>query len=63
MVERPSDPATTPKPPSVPPTIVGQLVRWIPTEAITLYVAFLGLLAAPRPPRGQPICSADFTSG
>jgi hypothetical protein len=41
--------------------LLGQLVRWIPTETITLYVAFLGLLNAPTAPEGRSVCEAGFT--
>ena len=45
LVERPkSSEVATPQAPAVPATAIGQLVRWIPTESITLYVAFLGVL-------------------
>lgn len=45
LVERAkSAEAATPQAPAVPATAIGQLVRWIPTESITLYVAFLGVL-------------------
>jgi hypothetical protein len=46
LVERPkSAAAQTPQATTVvPATAIGQLARWIPTESITLYVAFLGVL-------------------
>jgi ABC-type xylose transport system permease subunit len=45
LVERPkSEAAQTPQATAVPSTAIGQLARWIPTESLTLYVAFLGVL-------------------
>jgi hypothetical protein len=62
LVERtPPDRARATEPPKVPPTVTGQLVRWIPTESITLYVAFIALLSAPTAPAGGEICEAGFT--
>jgi len=62
LVERPrSTEAETPQAPAVPATAIGQLVRWIPTESITLYVAFLGVL---NPISGgiARACDAGYTS-
>jgi len=62
LVERPqSSRAATPQPPKVPPTVLGQLVRWIPTESLTLYVAFLGVLDPVRVAAGTRVSDADFT--
>jgi hypothetical protein len=59
LVERPkSEPAQTPQPTAVPSTAIGQLARWIPTESLTLYVAFLGVL---NPLAGTPrACDAGY---
>ena len=62
LVERPqSTRSTTPQPSKVPPTVLGQLVRWIPTESLTLYVAFLGVLDPVRAPAGGRVADGDFT--
>jgi hypothetical protein len=63
LVERePAAPAETPQPTGVPATVVGQLVRWIPTETITLYVAYLALLTPITAEAGRRICdTGDFT--
>lgn len=62
LVERPqSARGSTPRPPKVPPTVLGQLVRWIPTESLTLYVAFLGVLDPIRTGADGRVSEADFT--
>jgi uncharacterized membrane protein YgdD (TMEM256/DUF423 family) len=53
----------TPKPSIVPPTVVGQLTRWIPTETITLYVAFLALLNPLTATEGEQLCDAANYTG
>ena len=62
LVQRPQSSRTsTPLPPKIPPTVLGQLVRWIPTESLTLYVAFLGVLD-PVPTRADGrVSDANFT--
>lgn len=64
VVEREPLPAdTAPQPVGVPPTVVQQLVRWIPTETITLYVAWIALLDPVSVRRGQSVCKAgDFSA-
>src|SRR4051812_17448091 len=44
----------------VPTNIVNQLVAFIPTEIITLWVALLAVLVDPKPPKGKKICQADW---
>jgi hypothetical protein len=51
-----------PAPVGVPSTIVDQLTTFIPTETITLYVAYLAALGAISIPSGQHIWNVDFTS-
>jgi hypothetical protein len=64
LVEREAPAATdVPQPTGVSATVVGQLVRWIPTETITLYVAYLALLTPITAVTGKKLCdSGDFTS-
>lgn len=60
LVERPQPAASQGvTAPTVPPTLVGQLVRWIPTESITLYVAFIGLLEPVAAPEGTEPCKVQ----
>ena len=62
LVERPKSAETaTPQATAVPATAIGQLARWIPTESITLYVAFLGVL---NPISGgvARACDAGYTA-
>lgn len=61
LVEREPTPAGEgPKPVGVPSNIVDQLVRWIPTETITLYVAYIAVAALPTAPKGKKLHDADF---
>jgi len=54
------DPALTS--PSVTPSVLSQLVAFIPTETLTLYVAVEAALGDVVVPDGKPVCSADFMS-
>jgi hypothetical protein len=47
-----------PKPAGVSPTVLGQIMRWIPTETITLYVAYLALLNPVVAKAGKKVCEA-----
>ncbi len=49
-----------PAPVGVPSGIVNQLMKWVPTETITLYVAFLAVLGPLVPPEGGQICNLNF---
>jgi hypothetical protein len=63
LVERPPSPENAgPQPAGVSPTVVQQLVRWIPTETITLYVAFIALLNPVMAPTGKKLCEADVSA-
>ena len=50
------------KPVGVPTNIVNQLVAFIPTEVITLWVALLAVLNDPKAPKGKKICQADWST-
>ena len=52
--------ATTP--PSVPSSPLSQLVTYIPTETLTLYVALQAALGDVAAPRGGKVSDADFTA-
>lgn len=62
LVERPPPvPRDQPQPVGVDPTVVQQLVRWIPTEIIALYVAWIALLNPVTAPAGKTVCTVgDF---
>jgi hypothetical protein len=51
----------TRRPGEVPTNIINQLVMWIPTEAITLYVAYVALFDPVKPKKRIPVCANDFT--
>lgn len=58
-------PPTTQPPPApvgVPTNIVNQVTRFFPTEAITLYVAYLAILGALTAPAGERLCQLSYTS-
>lgn len=59
-----SDPnqVSPPKPVGVETDIVNQLTRWIPTESITVYVAFLSLLAPQTVREGESVADFTYTS-
>jgi hypothetical protein len=50
------------KPVGVAANIVTQLVTWIPTESITLYVAYVALFDPVTPKPGRQVCLNDFTA-
>lgn len=61
------EPAPTPAPDpgapaGVPSNVVNQLVVYIPTEVITLWVALIAVLNDPKPPTGKTICHADWST-
>jgi hypothetical protein len=47
---------------TVPAGPLAQLVKYIPTETVTLYVAVQAALGEVKAPNGKPISDADFTS-
>lgn len=49
-------------PVGVPTNVVNQLVAFIPTEVITIWVALLAVLNDPKPPPGKDICQADWST-
>jgi hypothetical protein len=53
------DPGT---PAGVPSNVVNQLVAYIPTEIITVWVALIAVLNDPKPLKGQSICHADWST-
>lgn len=61
LVER-DPPAKAPQPIGVPQPVIQQLVRWIPTETITLYVALIALLNPVAAPAGRKLCEGDFAA-
>ena len=53
----------TPSTPSgVPSNVVNQLVVYVPTEIITLWVAVIAVLNDPKAPEGKAICHADWST-
>lgn len=61
LVERSPTPADEgPKPTGVPDSVVDQLVRWIPAETLTLYVAYIAVASTPKAPPGKSLADADF---
>jgi len=54
--------ADTPAPVGVKPNIVNQLVMWIPTEAITLYVGYVALFDPAKPKTGTKLSENDFSA-
>jgi hypothetical protein len=52
----------TSQPSTAPPGPLSQLVKFIPTETITLYIAVLGALGDVKVPTGRKLSDADFTS-
>jgi len=55
-------PVPDPTPVGVPSNIVNQLVAYIPTEIITVWVALIAVLNDPKPPAGKKICQADWSA-
>jgi hypothetical protein len=53
------DPGT---PVGVSSNIVNQLVAYIPTEIITVWVALIAVLNDPKPPAGKALCQADWST-
>jgi hypothetical protein len=53
------DPGT---PTGVPSSVVNQLVAYIPTEVITLWVALIAVLNDPKPPVGKAMCQANWST-
>ena len=61
QVEKPAPSAEeSPQPVGVSQPVVQQLVRWIPTETITLYVAVIAILTYPKAAAGQKLCEQSF---
>jgi hypothetical protein len=60
-VSQPGAPAQ-PAPVGVPTNIVNQLTRYVPTETITLYIAFLAAIGSLTIPSGSEVCQISFTS-
>lgn len=61
LVDRPPTAANAgPKPVGVPSNVVDQLVRWIPTETLTVYVAYIAVADRPEIPQGKKLWDADF---
>jgi hypothetical protein len=60
--KKPPAKADVPQPVGVSQPVVQQLVRWIPTESITLYVAIIALLTYPKAPPGEKLCAQSFTA-
>lgn len=48
--------------PTVPSGPLATLVKWIPTETITVYIAIQAALGDVTAPQGKPVSDADFTS-
>lgn len=46
---------------SVNSNILAQLVKYVPTEAITIYVAVLAAMGDVKPPKGKKLYEADFS--
>jgi hypothetical protein len=42
--------------------VINQIVAFIPTEIITLWVALIALLSDPKPPSGKASCQADWST-
>jgi hypothetical protein len=53
---RPEDP----RPVGVPQNILNQLMRYIPTETITLYVAFMALFSPLKAPENGEFCDLSY---
>jgi hypothetical protein len=49
-------------PQGVPTNILNQITRWIPTETVTVYVAFLSLFGTPVLKSGQQASDLSYTS-
>jgi hypothetical protein len=49
-------------PVGVPSNLVTQLVAFIPTEIITVWVALIAVLNDPKAPAGKKICHADWST-
>ena len=63
LVERdPPAAGNTPQPVGVAQPVVQQLVRWIPTETITLYVALVAILTYPTAKENEKVCALSFTA-
>jgi hypothetical protein len=52
----------SPTPVGVPTNIVNQLTRYIPTETVALYVAFLSTIGSLAIPSDRKVCEVSFTS-
>lgn len=53
--------AAIPSPVGVPANVVNQLLTWIPTESITIYVAYIALFDPVTPQADLAVCQNDFT--
>jgi len=49
-----------PEPTGVPANVINQLVAYVPTEVITIWVALIAVLHDPKPAAGENICQADW---
>jgi len=58
--ENPKPPAKDVQPAGVPQTILNQLMRYIPTESIVLYVAVLALFSPLKAPEGKTVADLSF---
>jgi hypothetical protein len=58
--QQPSAEGKGPQPVGVPSSVADQLVRWIPTETLTLYVAYIAVAKLPTAPKGMKLYQADF---
>jgi hypothetical protein len=55
-----ADPPEDPQPVGVPQSVLNQLMRYIPTESITLYIAILALFNPLKAPTGKTIADLSF---
>lgn len=58
--QEPSAGGEGPQPVGVPSSVVDQLVLWIPTETLTLYVAYIAIAKLPTAPMNQKLYQANF---
>jgi hypothetical protein len=60
VTQKPSAVGKGPQPVGVPSSVTDQLVRWIPTETVTLYVAYIAVAKLPTAPKHMKLYQADF---
>jgi hypothetical protein len=58
--QEPSAAGKGPQPVGVPSSVTDQLVRWIPTETLTLYVAYIAVATLPTAPKDMKLYQANF---